>query len=281
MHGKTVLITGGNAGIGLATAKALVGRGAEVVITSRDAERGAGAVRSVEQATGKRAAVMALDLASFASIRGFAAEFLERYARLDVLINNAGLILGDRRLTEEGFEQTFGVNHLGPFLLTGLLLDRLRASAPARVVNLSSDAHRSARSGLDFADLQSVGGYSSFAVYARSKLANIHFTRELARRLSGSGVVVNAVHPGVVATRFAADGDARGPVAWFFRWARPFLRSPARGAATSVFVASAPELSGVSGKYFSNCREVAPSRAALDDSAAGRLWEASEALIGG
>jgi len=258
----------------------LARRGAEVVITSRDEGRGREAVAAIERATGRWVEVMTLDLGSFASVRSFAGRFIERHERLDVLVNNAGLILGERRLTVEGFEQTFGVNHLGHFLLTDLLLDRLRSSAPARVVNLSSDAHHSARKGLDFSDLQSERGYSSFAVYARSKLANIYFTKELARRLEGSGVDVNAVHPGVVATRFAADGDARGPIAWFFKLARPFLRTPAKGAATSVHVACAPELDGVSGKYFKDCREVAPSRVALDDDAARRLWEASEALVG-
>jgi NAD(P)-dependent dehydrogenase (short-subunit alcohol dehydrogenase family) len=279
MEGRTVLITGGNAGIGRATAEALAARGAEVVITSRDAGRGEAAAAAIGRAAGRPVSVMELDLASFASIRAFAGRFLERYPALHVLVNNAGLLLSDRRTTAEGFEQTFGVNHLGHFLLTKLLLDRLKGSSGARIVNVSSDAHRSARSGLEFDDLQSERSYKGFPVYARSKLANVLFTRELARRLDGCGVTTNALHPGVVATRFAADGDARGPVAWFFRFARPFLRTPMDGAATSIHCATAPELEGVTGRYFANRAERAPSRAALDDDAARRLWDASEELV--
>ncbi len=281
MQGKTVLITGGNSGIGKETAVALAGAGATAVVTSRDPARGERAAADIRQRSGADVTVMPLDLASFASIRAFAADFLQRYGRLDVLINNAGLILDRRTETEDGFETTFGVNHLGHFLLTGLLLDRIKASAPARIINVSSRAHRFARDGLDFDDLQSTKGYRGLRVYGRSKLANIYFTRELARRLEGSGVTVNAVHPGGVATGFARDGDVKGLYGLLVRLAKPFLRTPEKGAETSIHLATTPELDGITGKYFADCQEAETTPIAQDDDAARRLWTASEALIAG
>lgn len=280
MNGKTVLITGGNTGIGLATAKALGALGAEIIITSRDDSKGAAAKAEIEQTIGRSIRLERLDLASFASIRAFASRILETTPRLDVLINNAGLILDKRVTTEEGFEATFGINHIGHFLLTDLLLERLRESTPARIVVLASDAHYRAKSGLDFDDLMSErGSFRGFDVYAKSKLANVMFTRELAKRLEGSGVTVNAAHPGVVATEFAGKDDTRGIIGIFFGLIRPFLRTPEKGAATSVFLASSKEVEGVSGKYFADSREKPPSRPARDDEACQRLWEISEALI--
>lgn len=280
MNGKTVLITGGNTGIGLATAKALGALGAEIIITSRDHSKGAAAKAEIEQTIGRSIRLERLDLASFASIRAFASRILETTPRLDVLINNAGLILDKRVTTEEGFEATFGINHIGHFLLTDLLLERLRESTPARIVVLASDAHYRAKSGLDFDDLMSErGSFRGFDVYAKSKLANVMFTRELAKRLEGSGVTVNAAHPGVVATEFAGKDDTRGIIGIFFGLIRPFLRTPAKGAATSVYLASSKEVEGVSGKYFADSREKPPSRPARDDEACKRLWEISEALI--
>ncbi len=279
MQGKTVLITGGNSGIGFETAVALARYGANVVFTSRDPHRGEHAVDEIRRRSAADVALMPLDLASFASIRAFAADFLQRYDNLHVLHNNAGLVLSERTETEDGFETTFGVNHLGHFLLTDLLLDRVKAGAPARIVNVSSRAHRFARGGLDFDDLQSTNSYGGMRAYARSKLANIYFTRELARRLQGTGVTVNAVHPGGVNTGFARDGDVRAPFSWLWTLAKPFLRSPEKGAQTSIFVASAPELEGVTGNYFADSKEVQPTRMARDDDAAGRLWAASEALV--
>lgn len=280
MNGKTVLITGGNTGIGLATAKALGALGAEIIITSRDDSKGAAAKAEIEQTIGRSIRLERLDLASFASIRAFASRILETTPRLDVLINNAGLILDKRVTTEEGFEATFGINHIGHFLLTDLLLERLRESTPARIVVLASDAHYRAKSGLDFDDLMSErGSFRGFDVYAKSKLANVMFTRELAKRLEGSGVTVNAAHPGVVATEFAGKDDTRGIIGIFFGLIRPFLRTPEKGAATSVFLASSKEVEGVSGKYFADSREKPPSRPARDDEACKRLWEISEALI--
>ncbi len=279
MHGKTVLITGGNSGIGFETALALATAGATVAFTSRDPHRGEHAADEIRRRTSVQPHLMPLDLASFASIRAFAADFLERFDSLHVLINNAGLVLSERTETEEGYETTFGVNHLGHFLLTHLLLDRFKASAPARIINVSSRAHRFARGGLDFDDLQLTSRYGGMKAYARSKLANIYFTRELARRLQGTGVTVNALHPGSLATGFGRDGDVKGAFGWLFSLARPFLRSPQKGAQTSIYLASAPEVEGVSGKYFADSKEAEPTSIARDDEAARRLWEASEALV--
>lgn len=279
IEGKVVVITGANTGIGLAAGKALAARGAHIILTSRDPEKGAAALDAVRAAGGSTAEVMALDLASFASIEAFAAALLKRHPRIDVLINNAGLVLSQRSQTAEGFETTFGVNHLGHFLLTDLLRERLIASAPARIINVSSDAHKAAPNGLDFDDLQSEKGYSSIGAYGRSKLANILFTRELARRLEGTGVTVNALHPGVVSTRFGQDGDAAWWLRWFYAVGKPFLRTPEKGAETTVHLAVSPELQAISGRYFKNSREATPAPAGRDDAAAARLWAASEALV--
>ncbi|MBK8262001.1 MAG: SDR family oxidoreductase [Nannocystis sp.] len=282
MRGKVVVITGGNAGIGKETAVGLAALGATVIFTSRNPDRGADALREIrERGANEDVHCLPLDLASTASIKAFAAELLGRFDRLDVLINNAGLILSARSETAEGLEMTFAVNHLGHFMLTALLLDRLKASAPARIINVSSDAHRAAVKGLDFDDLQANRSYGSFRAYAQSKLANVLFTRELARRLEGSGVAVNALHPGLVRSRFAGDGDVRGLMGAVFgmiSWA--FGLSPAEGAETSIWLASAPELSGRSGGYFVQRRERAVSRAAADPAAARRLWEVSVQLTG-
>jgi len=279
MQGKTVLITGGNSGIGFETAAALARAGATLVFTSRDPHRGEHAADEIRRRSSANPHLMPLDLASFASIRAFAADFLQRFDALHVLINNAGLILDERTETEDGFETTFGVDHLGHFLLTDLLLDRIKASAPARIINVASAAHRFARSGLDFDDLQLTQGYGGMRAYARAKLANIYFTRELARRLEGAGVTVNALHPGGVATGFARDGDVKGLFSWLFTLARPLLRSPEKGAQTSIYLASSPEVEGVTGKYFADSKETQPTAIARDDEAARRLWEASEALV--
>lgn len=281
MQGKTVLITGGNTGIGKATAVALARMGAAVTITSRDPAKGEAAVADIRRDSGSDAVdVMRLDLASLAEVRRFAAEYLAAHPQLHVLINNAGLILSDRSETVDGFETTFGVNHLGHFLLTHLLLDRLKESAPARIVVVSSDAHRGAYGGLEFDDLQSRRKYHSLPVYCRSKLANLLFTLELAERLRGTGVTVNAVHPGVVRSGFALDGDTRGLYRFFYDVAGRFMLSPEKGARTSIHVASAPELADTSGLYFVRSKPRRPSRAALDRQAAVRLWEVSEQLTG-
>jgi len=282
MRGKVVVITGGNAGIGKEAAVGLAALGATVVFTSRNPDRGADALREIQgRGESEEVHCLPLDLASAASIKAFAAELLGRFDRLDVLINNAGLILSERSETAEGFEMTFAVNHLGPFMLTALLLERLKASAPARIINVSSDAHRAAVKGIDFDDLQANRSYGSFRAYSQSKLANVLFTRELARRLEGCGVTVNALHPGLVRSRFAGDGDVRGLMGAAFgmiSWA--FGLSPARGAQTSIWLASAPEVAGRSGGYFVQRREREVSRAAADPAAARRLWEVSAQLTG-
>jgi NAD(P)-dependent dehydrogenase (short-subunit alcohol dehydrogenase family) len=280
MAGEVVLITGGNAGIGLETAVGLARTGARVVITARDQARGEAARHDAVRRSGSGAVdVMTLDLASFASVRAFAAAFMERYDRLDVLIENAGVVLGSRSVTEDGYETTFQVNHLGHFLLTELLLDRLIASAPARIVVVTSDAHKNARGGLDFDDLQSERRYRSFSVYSKSKLANILFTRELARRLDGTGVTVNCVHPGFVASRFGRDGDTGMLGSIAMPLLRPFALNPEQGARTSVYLASDPAVEGITGAYWVKCAPVTPSDAALDDVAARRLWDVSEQLV--
>ena len=282
MSDRTVVITGGNAGIGKETAVALARDGMSVVITSRDRSRGSAAVEEIRARSGSdRVEVMELDLADFASIRRCADELLASRDRIDVLVNNAGLVQINRSETVEGFENTFGVNHLGHFLLTQLVLDRIRESAPARIVVVSSHAHKSARTGLDFDDLQSERSYSPFGVYGKTKLANIYFSRELARRLEGTGVTANALHPGFVASRFARDGDTGrlGDLAMVL--GRPFAISPEKGARTSIYLASSPEVAGVTGGYFYKCKPSTPTSAALDGEAARRLWAVSEELVAG
>ena len=283
VHGKTVVITGGNVGIGLETAVGLAEQGAQVIITSRDAARGLTAVAEIRERAGANGSVdvMALDLASLASVRDFAADAGRRFDKIDVLINNAGVVLQERDLTADGFERTFGVNHVGHFVLTQLLLDQVRAAPAARVLNVSSHAHKSARDGLDFDDLQSERKYQAFPVYCRSKLANIYFTRELARRVNGTGITVNALHPGAVRSRFGKDGDLRGAMGVGINVARLFMISAEKGARTSIYLASSPEVEGATGGYYFKCKPVDPSTAAQNDDAAARLWTASEELVAG
>ena len=281
LNGQRIVVTGGNAGIGKESAVALAELGAHVVLTSRDALRGAAAGDEVRARSGSaEVEVMPLDLASFASIRAFVADVAARHDRLDVLLCNAGLVMSRRTETVEGFETTFGVNHLGHFLLTDLLLEHLRASAPARVVVVASHAHKMARHGLDFEDLQSTRHYRGFDAYAKSKLANVYFTRELARRLDGTGVTVNALHPGYVESRFGRDGDVSYE-SIIRLGARLFAISPEAGAQTSVYLASAPEVASATGGYYAKCAPGPVSRAARDEVAARRLWEASTALVAG
>ena len=281
MSGKTLIVTGGNSGIGFETAAALAGAGARVIITARDPRRGQAALEKIKSRGGSGSVELSVfDLGSLKSVREGASDLLGRADRIDVLVNNAGLMLTERSETPDGFETTFGVNHLGPFLLTVLLLDRIKDSAPARIVNVSSTAHQSARNGLDFDDLQSTKGYAGMAVYGRSKLANIYFTTELARRLAGTGVTANSLHPGTIRSGFGGDGDAGGFFGWGIKVARPFMAGPAKGAETSVYLASAPEVEGVTGQFFTKCRPKTPSKAARDDAAAARLWEVSERLVG-
>lgn len=282
MHGKTVVVTGANSGIGFETAAALASMGARVLVTARSAEKGRAAAAEITARVGGEAEVqlVVFDLADLASVRRGAGEILELAPRLDVLVNNAGVVLGERRTTVDGYEATFATNHLGPFLLTNLLLDRLRASGPARVVTVASTAHTTARHGIPFDDLQSEHHYRPMRVYGESKLANILFSNELARRLEGTGVTSNCLHPGTVRTGYARDGDAKGFLAFGVTVAGPFFLSPAKGARTSIYLASSPEVSDVTGRYFVKCKPRQPRTWALDPDAARRLWTVSEELTG-
>jgi len=280
LDGKRVVVTGANSGIGLATATELARRGAQVTITVRDEAKGVQAAGQIRRTSGADVAVRILDLSRLDSVRAFVTDFGRDHDRLDVLINNAGVMAGSRRQTVDGFEWTFGVNHLGPFLLTNLLTDMLIASAPARIINVSSEAHRSVKRGLDFDDLQMTSGYSPSKAYAASKLANILFTVELDRRLADTGVTIRALHPGVVATSFGKG--AEGP-----RWMNvlmtvgsPLLRKPERGAASSVMLATADDEAIAVGLYWSVEKPKQPTVFATDADAASRLWAESEQLVG-
>ncbi len=275
---KHVLITGGNSGIGKATATELARRGARVTITARDAERGDAVAAEIAAVTGRTVGVEQLDLASLASIRAFADRLPTD--RPEVLVNNAGVMTGKRLETPDGFEWTFGVNHLGPFLLTNLLSDRLASGAPSRVITVSSENYRRAKEGLDFDDLQAESRFSSNMAYARSKLANILFTIELDRRMGGSGVTARALHPGVVGTSFAQGREGSKLMGVTMRLLKPFLASPAEGAATSVHLATAPDQELSRGLYWAAGEVKQRLPIACDEAAAQRLWDVSAELVG-
>jgi NAD(P)-dependent dehydrogenase (short-subunit alcohol dehydrogenase family) len=273
----TILITGANSGIGRAAATGLAALGAKLVLVCRDPGRGEAARQAIVAASGNEAVDLQIaDLAVQADVRRLAATIRSSYARLDVLINNAGVINGSRTLTPDGLESTFALNHLAYFLLTHELMDLLKASAPARIINVSSMGHKLGT--IAFDDLQAERGYESLRAYNQSKLANLLFTYELDRRLVGSGITVNAVHPGGVATNFAS-GNATA-FGWVVKLVRPFLRSPEKGAETVVYLAAAPEVAGTSGKYFVDCRPRPSSRESQDLAVAQRLWAVSEQLTG-
>jgi NAD(P)-dependent dehydrogenase (short-subunit alcohol dehydrogenase family) len=270
------LITGATSGIGEVTARELARRGMHVVIVGRSAERVAATVARIKQATGVEIETLIADLSSQAGVRSVAEAFLQRHRRLDVLINNAGGFFASRQVSADGIELTWALNHMSYFLLTNLLIDTLRASAPARVINVSSDAHRSGVMRWD--DLQFTRGYNGWAAYAQSKLANILFSNELARRLEGTGVTSNALHPGFVATRFAHNNG----IIWGGLMAlmqRLFAITPEEGAQTSIYLATAPEVATISGRYFVKSRETSPAPQAQDMAAAARLWEISERMV--
>jgi NAD(P)-dependent dehydrogenase (short-subunit alcohol dehydrogenase family) len=271
LAGKVAIVTGGNTGIGKATVAGLAQQGATVVIACRDVGKGMAALQDVAAKTGtSELHVMPLDLASLASVRSFATAFTARFARLDVLVENAGVMTQKRQLTADGLEMNFGVNHVGHFLLAELLLPLLRASAPSRIVVVSSNLHASGA--IDFDDLAMERRWRGS--YPRSKLANMLFVRALAKRLYGTKVVVNGLHPGVIATDLARDYAA--PVRLMAKW---FFKSPEQGARTSLYLATAPEAAEISGRYFADAKEKPPGAAALDDVLAERLWTETERLV--
>ncbi|MBF9222396.1 SDR family oxidoreductase [Hymenobacter ruricola] len=276
-----ILVTGATSGLGKATATALAKMGAHVVILARNAEKADATQREIRAAAGHaRVDVLLADLADLGQVRRAAAEFSARYPRLDVLVNNAGLLFGpQRQLSPDGYELGVATNHLGPFLLTALLLEKLRASPAARVVNLASAAYRVAQPNL--ADFQSEKSYSAMRVYGNTKLYNILFTQELARRLRAHGianVTANAVHPGVVATGFGAS--AGGWAGVLLALGRPFMVSVEKGAETSIFLASAPEVAATSGGFFAKKKPEAVKHPFNTPEHARQLWELSEALTG-
>jgi len=277
MAGKTVLVTGATSGIGRVTAAGLAAMGARVAITGRDRERAERAAGEIGTATGARVDVFVADLASQAEVRRLAGEVLQTYPRVDVLVNNVGGYWNSRHVTADGLERTFALNHLASFLLTNLLLDRLRQSGPARVVTVSSNAHSMGR--IDFDDLQGERSYSGSRAYNQSKLANVLFTYELARRLRDSTVTANALHPGVVRTSFGAE-DPGGAQRLFVPLMKPFMKAPTQGAATSIFVASSPDLGQTTGLFFANGKPKRSSERSYDDDAAARLWQVSADLVG-
>jgi NAD(P)-dependent dehydrogenase (short-subunit alcohol dehydrogenase family) len=277
MKDKTVIITGGTSGIGEVAALELAQMGARIVLVAREEPRAdATLARLRERGPGLAHTVHYADLMRLAEAKRVAAQIADTEPRIDVLINNAGAMFAARQVTQDGLERTFALNHMAYFVVTQGLRERLAASAGARIVNTASDAHRGAT--LDFDDLQSEKGFSAMKAYGRSKLCNILFTRELARRLQGTGITANCLHPGFVATRF---GDQSGGLISHMVWlAKFFAISPAEGAKTIVHLASSPEVAGVSGKYFYKCRETKPSPQAHDDQAASALWQRSAALAG-
>lgn len=276
MAGKTCLVTGATAGIGEVTARRLAGMGAMVTIVGRSAERAAATAARIKTATGADIAILLADLSSQAEVRRLAEEFTARHDRLDVLVNNAGALFNRRAESADGIEMTWALNHMSYFLLTNLLLDTLHAAGPARVVSVSSDAHHGGS--IHFDDPQLRRGYSGWRAYSQSKLANILFTTELARRLRGTGVTANTLHPGFVASNFASNSG--GLIGVLFGIAKKVAAiSPEAGAATSIYLATSPEVADISGQYFDKCRAVRPSAAAQDAAAAARLWQLSEEMV--
>ena len=277
MQGKVCVITGGNSGIGLAAAERLGALGARLVLVGRERSRGEAALALLRRRVrGLAARILYADLTRLDGMRRAADDIAALEPSIHVLVNNAGAMFDRRAVTADGLERTFALNHLAYFVLANRLRDRLAAAAPARIVNVASEAHRGYT--IDFADLQSERAYRGFAAYGRSKLMNILFTRELARRLAGSGITANCLHPGFVASRFGDDNGALMRIG--IGIAKLFAISPQKGAETIVYLASSPDVAGTTGGYFAKSRPAAPTAAAQDDAAARRLWEESERLSG-
>ena len=277
MSGKICLVTGATNGIGKAAAEALAQMGATVVIVGRNAPKTAQLVEEIRAASGnKNVDSLLADLSSQQEVRRLAIEFKSKYPHLHVLLNNAGGTFTTRQLSDDGIEMTFALNHLAYFLLTNLLLDTMKASTPARIINVSSDVHSGGK--IDFDNLQGERSYSSFGPYENSKLANILFTTELARRLEGTGVTVNALHPGFTSTGFGKNNP--GFLMKIMGVVVPLIaRSPEKGAATSIYLASSPEVQSLTGKYFVDCRVTQPAPQAADRTVARRLWDVSAEMV--
>jgi len=278
MLNKVCMVTGATAGLGLATATALAQQGATLVLVGRNADKGAAAVQRIQEQTANAALeFMLADLSSQEDIRRLAGEFTARHARLHVLVNNAAGSYSRRRESIDGIEMTFALNHLGYFLLTHLLLDTLRSSAPARIVNVSSEVHRQVK--LEFDDLQAKGRFDGYRTYMRSKLANLYFTYALARRLEGSGVTVNAAAPGLVKTGLGLQDGGRD--AFMKRTMNVLMGvTPEVGSRTIVYLASSPEVEGVTSRYFAKGKGMRSSDASYDEDSAARLWQISAELTG-
>lgn len=282
LDGKTVIVTGANTGIGKETALEMARRGARVILACRDMAKAEKVAREIRETTAnKNILVKKLDLASLKSIRSFGEEIMREESRLDILINNAGIMRCPHWKTEDGFEMQFGVNHLGHFLLTNLLIDLLKKTSPSRIINVSSLYHKWGK--INFDDLDSDKGYDPGAAYAQSKLANILFTRELSTRLNGTGVTANSLHPGVVRTELGRHVTKSltllkkivySPVVWVI------MKTPLQGAQTTIHCAVSEELENVTGRYFSDCAETEPAKQAMDDGVAKKLWEVSTELVG-
>ena len=276
LEGKICLVTGSTSGIGKVTARELAKQGATVVLVSRTRAKGEATQTEITQATGNpHVELLVADLSLLADVRRLASEFQQTYPHLHLLVNNAGCAYPTRTLTSEGLEATLVVNYLAPFLLTELLLDRLKASAPARIVNVSSAQHANAH--IDFDNLQGEKKYGNLSTYNQAKLAVLLWTYELARRLKGTGVTVNALHPGITATNFPSG--MTGVLAWAMKLSKPFLLTPEKGAQTTLYLATSPEVEGVSGKYFVKSHETTSSNDSYDQTVGARLWEVTEQLV--
>lgn len=278
MKGKVCLVTGSNSGIGKETALRLARLGAHVIMVCRNEAKGKEARDEIISLTKNNSIdLLIADLSSQKDIRRLAEEVKAKYNRLDILINNAGLMLTERSETEDGIETTFAVNHLAYFLLTNLLLNLIKSSTPARIINVSSDLHYNGN--INFSDLEMKQKYNGLAAYNNSKLANVVFTNELAERLKGTGVTVNSLHPGVIATNLGVAKNS-GLLITLFKFAKMFMKSPEKGAETSLYLATSPEVENVTGKYFDNSKEKIASPKALDKNTQTKLWEISEKMTG-
>lgn len=274
VSGKHIVITGATAGIGQSTAETLAAQGADLTLLCRNLEKGAAVASAITAAGGREPTLVEMDMASLASVRSAAQAVQELDKPVDILLNNAGVVNTQRRVTVDGFEETLAVNHFAPFLLTGLLLPSVQAAPSARIVNVASAAHEFVRD-MGFDDMQAEQGYKTFKVYGRSKLANILFTRTLAERLQGQPVTVNCLHPGAVSTSLGTQngGFAARILPLILK---PFFRSPEKGAATSIYLCTSDDVAEVSGQYFANCKQKQPKPWARDHAAAKRLWDYTE-----